>query len=142
MGLEINREKTRLIRLKEEGATLDFLGYSFRLEKDLKGRDWEYLRMMPSAKALAKERAAIRQLTGPEQCFKPVKELIESINEQTRGWKNYFSAGYTRREFHRLNFFLRNRVIRHLKRRSQRGHKVPAGCSDYQHLLNLGLEPL
>lgn len=142
MGLEINREKTRTIRLREEGATLDFLGYSFRYEQDLKGRDWDYLRMMPSEKALEKEREAIRQLTGPEYCFKPVKELIESINEQTRGWKNYFSAGYTSREYHSLNFFIRNRVIRHLKRRSQRGHKVPDGCSYYRHLLNLGLEPL
>jgi RNA-directed DNA polymerase len=142
MGLEINREKTRTIRLKEEGSTLDFLGYSFRFEQDLKGRGWDYLRMMPSEKALEREREAIRQLTGPEQCFKPVKELIESINEQTRGWKNYFSAGYTSREYHGLNFFIRNRVIRHLRRRSQRGHKVPGGCSYYRHLLNLGLEPL
>jgi len=28
MGLEINREKTRVIDLKQEGATLDFLGFS------------------------------------------------------------------------------------------------------------------
>jgi hypothetical protein len=26
MGLKINREKTRIVNLKEEGASLDFLG--------------------------------------------------------------------------------------------------------------------
>ena len=94
LGLEINREKTRIINLKDEGATPDFLGYSFRYEDDLKGRGWKYLNRMPSKKALEKEIEAIRQLTGPEHCFKPVKDMIETINEQTRGWKNYFSTGY------------------------------------------------
>lgn len=28
--LEINREKTRVVNLREEGASLDFLGYTFR----------------------------------------------------------------------------------------------------------------
>jgi RNA-directed DNA polymerase len=142
LGLEINRGKTRTISLKEEGATLDFLGYSFRFERDLEGRGWKYLRMMPSKKALEKEREAIRYLTGPEQCFKPVRQLIESINEQTRGWRNYFSAGHPRRELRAMEHFIRQRVLRHLRRRSQRGHKVPSGCSYYRHLTNLGLEPL
>ena len=36
--LEINREKTRVVNLREEGASLDFLGYTFRYDRDLKGR--------------------------------------------------------------------------------------------------------
>src|ERR1039457_6353420 len=36
--LEINREKTRVVDLREEGASLDFLGYTFRYDRDLKGR--------------------------------------------------------------------------------------------------------
>lgn len=142
MGLEINREKTQIIDLKEEGATLDFLGYSFRYEDDLRGRNWKYLRKMPSAKAQEKEREAIRELTGPEQCFKPVRELIKDINTQTRGWKNYFKVGHSRREFRGLNYFIQGRVIKHLKRRSQRGHRKPADRSYYQHLIDLGLVPL
>ena len=30
LGLEINREKTRVVQLKEAGASLDFLGFTFR----------------------------------------------------------------------------------------------------------------
>jgi RNA-directed DNA polymerase len=142
LGLEINREKTRIIRLTEEGSTLDFLGYSFRLEDDLKGRDWKYLNMMPKKKSLEKQRERIRELTGPEQCFKPVTMLIEDINKQTQGWKNYFKLGYPRRAFRAMNSYVQQRLVRHLKRRSQRGHRVPEGKSYYRHLLDLGLIPL
>ena len=142
LGLELNREKTRIINLKGEGQTLDFLGYRFRYERDLKGGNWKYLNLMPSAKAMDKERMAIRDLTGPEHCFQPAREMIESINEQTRGWKNYFQMGYPRREFRKLNHFIRCRIIRHLRRRSQRKHKIPSGRSWYEHLQDLGLQPL
>ncbi len=36
--LEINREKTRVVDLREKGASLDFLGCTFRYDRDLKGR--------------------------------------------------------------------------------------------------------
>lgn len=38
MGLKINREKTRIVNLNEEGASLDFLGFTFRYDRDLRGR--------------------------------------------------------------------------------------------------------
>lgn len=142
LGLELNREKTRKIQLREEGATLDFLGYSFRYEKDLHGRPWRYLNLFPSNKSMEKERDKIRELTGYQQCWKPVGELIQEINEHLRGWKNYFQVGYCRREFRKLDYFVQLRVARHLQRRSQRGYKLPKGISVYQHLKQLGLVQL
>jgi RNA-directed DNA polymerase len=32
-----------VVDLREEGASLDFLGYPFRYDRDLKGRDRRYL---------------------------------------------------------------------------------------------------
>ena len=142
LGLVINREKTRTIQLQEEGATLDFLGYSFRYEKDLKGRPWRYLNLFPSKKSLEKEREKIRELTGPKQCFKPVSELVEDLNEHLAGWKNYFKVGYCRREFRKINYFVQCRMVRHLKRRSQRGYKFPKGISVYTYLNQLGIVQL
>ena len=139
LGLVINREKTRTIQLRDEGATLDFLGYSFRYENDLKGRPWRYLNLFPSNKSLEKEREKIRELTGPKQCFKPVSELIEELNEHLRGWKNYFKVGYCRREFRKINHFVQCRMVRHLHRRSQRGYKLPKDRSVYAYLNQLGL---
>ena len=38
MGLRINRDKTRVIDLKQQGERLNFLGYMFRYDRDLKGK--------------------------------------------------------------------------------------------------------
>ncbi len=38
MGLEINREKTRVVDLKQKGASLDFLGFTFRYDRSQWGR--------------------------------------------------------------------------------------------------------
>ena len=142
LGLEINREKTRQVNVKDEGATLDFLGYSFRYERDLKGRPWRFLNMFPANKSLEKERDKIRELTGPQRCWKPVNDLIAELNEHLAGWKNYFRVGYCRREYRKLNYFILQRVHRHLRRRSQRGYKFPRGVSVYAHLQQLGLRRL
>lgn len=139
LGLVINREKTRTIQLRDEAATLDFLGYSFRYEKDLKGRPWRYLSLFPSKKSLEKEREKIRELTGLKQCFKPVSELVAELNEHLVGWKNYFKVGYPRREFRKINYFVQCRMLKHLHRRSQRGYKLPKGLSSYAYLNQLGL---
>jgi RNA-directed DNA polymerase len=142
LGLVINREKTRTFQLKEEGATLDFLGYSFRYETDRQGRPWRYLSLFPSTKSLEKEREKIRELTGPKQCFKPVSELVEELNEHLAGWKNYFKVGYCRREFRKINHFVQCRMVRHLNRRSQRGYNLPKGISVYAYLNQLGIVQL
>jgi hypothetical protein len=36
------------VDLNESKASLDFLGYTFRFDRDLKGRDQRYLNMAPS----------------------------------------------------------------------------------------------
>ena len=62
MGLEINREKTRVADLSEEGESLDFWGYTFRYDRDLYGKGWKYLNMMMSKKALQRERDCLHEL--------------------------------------------------------------------------------
>ena len=74
--LEINREKTRVVDLREEGASLDFLGYTFRYDRDLKGRDRKYLNVTPSRKAVRREREKLREMTNRHQCVKPIPVLI------------------------------------------------------------------
>ncbi len=142
LGLEINRDKTRTLQLKDEGQTLDFLGYSFRYEKDLKGRPWRYLNLYPSQKAMAKERDKLREITGSKKRLKSAKALIEEVNEHLAGWKNYYKIGYCRREFREVNQFVSLRLMKHLQRRSQRGYKKPHSMSWYLFLRQLGLKPL
>lgn len=141
LGLVINREKTRTVKLQQEGQALDFLGYRFRFEQDLKGRSRRYLNLFPSDKAMEKEREKIRELTGPGHCHKPAQQLIEDLNKHLAGWKNYYKIGYCRREFRKMNHFIFQRVIQHLDRRSQRGYRNHKG-SWYELVLKLGLKPL
>lgn len=75
--LEINREKTRVVDLRERGASLNFLGYTFRYDRDLKGRAGKYLNVFPSKKAVQKAREKLHEMTNSHQCFKPIPILIE-----------------------------------------------------------------
>jgi RNA-directed DNA polymerase len=139
MGLEINREKTRVVHLKEEGASLDFLGFTFRYDRDRLRRGHRYLNVAPSKKATARVREALRLRTGSKQCFKPLPKLIGELNRQLTGWGNYFRFGYPRKAFREINTFARQRLTGHVRRRSQRPFRPPEGVSYYEHFKRLGL---
>lgn len=142
MGLQLNREKTRIVDLKQAGASLDFLGYTFRYDRDLQGQSHRYLNMIPSKKALKKERATLRAMTSSRHGFKPVPDLISELNQNLQGWAAYFRIGYPRRAYDNLNCYVQQRLRLHLDRRSQRRYRVPSGVTFYRHLQDLGLRYL
>lgn len=139
LGLELNRAKTKVADLGKSGASLDFLGFTFRYDRDLKGRGFRYLNITPSAKALRAQRETLRGMTDSRQGHVPLPRLIEKINRQLRGWSNYFTFGYPRRAKRAVNWYVRKRLIKHLCRRSQRPFRVPKGRSFYEHLARMGL---
>ena len=139
LHLEINREKTRVIDLRDEGASLDFLGYTFRFDCDRRGRSHRYLNLIPSEKALARERERLREMTSVRMCFKPIPTLIEELNEHLRGWSNYFGRGYPRKAFWKINGYVRERLRYHLSRRSQRPWRPPQGSTYYAQFARMGL---
>jgi RNA-directed DNA polymerase len=143
LGLQINREKTRVLDLRQSGQSLDFLGYTFRYDRDQYGRgNRRYLNLQPSRQAMAREREALRRLVNPQQSHTPLPALIGRLNRHLRGWANYFGLGYPRKAFRDLNHFVRSRLGQHLRRRSQRGWRVRQGVSLYAHLEHLGLVAL
>lgn len=139
LGLSINREKTRCVKLNETGESLDFLGFTFRYDRDLRGRGHRYLNIEPSKKVQQWERDRLKEMTDSGKCYKPVTDMIEELNVHLLGWANYFKYGYPRKAFRRVNSFVRQRLTRHLQRRSQRPMRPPRGTSYYKHLANLGL---
>lgn len=139
LGLELNLEKTKVVDLKQTGAYVDFLGFTFRYDRDLKGRPKRYLNITPSRKAMNAERDAIRAIVNHHRSHVPIKVLIEEVNRQLKGWSQYFSFGYPRKAKRSMNWYVRSRLIRHLRRRSQRPYRPPKGVSYYQHLKKLGL---
>lgn len=138
LGLELNREKTRVVNLRAEGASLDFLGYTFRYLEDHYGRS-RYLNMQPSAKAVQRERERVREIINPKRNHRPIGELIGTLNRHLKGWENYYSRGYPGRAFNHLNEYIRARFWRHLRRRSQRPYRLPKGQTFYSYMQARGL---
>jgi RNA-directed DNA polymerase len=139
LELTINREKTRIVDLTEEGVSLDFLGYTFRYERDLYGRGQKYLNVQPSKKALKRERERLRQMTSKQMGYKPLPRMVAELNQHLTGWANYFSFGYPRVAHREINRFVRRRLAGHLRRRSQRPYRPPKGMTMYAHLKKMGL---
>jgi len=140
LGLALNREKTRVLNVNEH--RLDFLGYTFGYRRDRFGGTYRYLHLCPSRGAMTRERQALRLLINARQSHTPLPELIERVNRHLRGWGNYYSLGYSRGAFRQINHFVRTRLGKHLRRRSQRGWRRRPGVTLYAHLQHLGLEAL
>jgi len=142
LGLQINRDKTRQVHLSQAGQSLDFLGYTFRYDRSLFGGRGRYWNLVPSRKALIRERAVLHRKLGRSRGQVPVAELIADLNRHLQGWGKYFSVGYPCRARKDLNEYVRRRLVQHLKRRSQRGWARPAQENPYHYIARLGLIPL
>ena len=140
LGLTLNREKTRVVDLKQQGASLDFLGYTFCYERDRMGRAQRYLNVTVSATALKRARHRVHELTDHTKSHVPVPELVADLNGYLRGWATYFRFGYPRRAFRAINAHAQYRLAQHLQQhRSQRAYRPPPGVSWYAHFRRLGL---
>lgn len=141
MGLEVNREKTQVVRLRWEGGRVDFLGFTLGFAKALRGGG-HFLKVAASHKALVRERAKLRAMTSSRMCFKPITALILTLNRHLAGWANYFAFGHPRAAFRAIDFAVQQRLRAHLGRRSQRPYRLPKGKTFYRHFADLGLVPL
>ena len=144
LGLTINRRKTRIVKLTPRGTDqLDFLGYTFRYDWDQFGRQTRYFTAVPSKRALARGREAVRRLTMSRRSHVPVAVVVADLNALLRGWQQYFQFGHARRAQHALTAFAIERLMRHLRRRSQRPVRLPEGMTWYGYITgSLGLQPL
>lgn len=137
LRLELNRDKTRVANVRKE--SLDFLGYTFCYVNSRLYPGTKVLSMRPSAKAVQRQKDALRCLTSVATRTVPVTELIGRINRQLRGWGNYFGRGYWKDAFDEINSHVQVRLAVRLRNRSQRPCRVPSGQTLYQHLQRLGL---
>jgi hypothetical protein len=138
LGLRLNRDKTRMVNLLKEGGSLDFLGFTFRRDRDLQGRSWRYLNVEPSKESLARLREKIRGIVHSGNKA-PIGRVIEDVNKLLTGWANYFRSGYPRKAFRRVNHYVWDRLTRHLLRRSQRRCRQLKGPTMYAALGRAGL---
>jgi group II intron reverse transcriptase/maturase len=145
LGLSLHPTKTRRVDLTQGCGGFDFLGCHLR--KRMSGRIWErsrrklyYLHRCPSAKAMARMRSRIRELTPRGRCHDDIRDVIADINPALRGWGNYFRTGNAARRFNQMDSFVWQRL--HLLRIKRKGRNLSAGeastwTRDYFHHLGL-----
>jgi len=120
MGLTLNVTKTRQINSREDG--FDFLGFTIRYDRDLKGRKTKYWNIMPSKKSEQRIRDKIRDYLKTHGHY-AANVVAKELNSIVKGWLNYFEiqgVSYPYMSKRRLRFYLYERINRYYARKSQR----------------------
>jgi RNA-directed DNA polymerase len=119
LGLTVNRTKTRVVNVTMPGTSLNFLGFTLRYDRSLRGRSRRYLQVEPSKRARARVQEKLRALTSAS-AKTTLADTIAAVNQLLRGWATYFRYGYPRRVFRTVNHYLQVRFRCFLRNRSQR----------------------
>lgn len=124
MGLVLNETKTRQINAKE--SSFDFLGFTMRYDRDLKGRNSKYWNVIPSKKSEKKIREKVSEYLKVRGHYQ-AKDIAAGLNKIMRGWLNYFEingVSYPAMSKRRLRFYLYEKLNRYFKRKSQRKSRL------------------
>lgn len=142
LGLQINRTKTSIANLGCERGTLDFLGFTFRRDLDLRGRGWRYVNVFPSKKSVERIKELVKGLTSTT-CIRSIAQAVLEVNKKLHQWAPYYRYGYPRKVFRDLNHYVRCRFWCFLQNRSQRTSRpLRRGESLYAGLQRYGLSYL
>ena len=124
MGLSLNEGKTRKIDARKE--SFNFLGFTIRYDKDIKGRDIRYWNIMPSKKSEQKVRDKVKEYLRTHGHCRAV-DVANGLNSIIRGWLNYFSisgVSYPAMSKRMLRAYLNTRLYRYYYRKSQRKSRL------------------
>lgn len=117
LGLTVNEQKTRLVRLPEE--TFDFLGYTIGRFHGRGGR--AYIGTRPSKKSVRRLKERIHEETSSQWNWQHPLARVGVLNPILRGWCGYFNQGPVLRVYRDLRHYLERRFRKWLMRREQRG---------------------
>jgi group II intron reverse transcriptase/maturase len=113
LGLNLNKEKTRRLNLKED-KKLEFLGFEF-----IRTKSWRtnkrLILLRPSPKSQKKCRGKIRTLINQKIPLK-AEDQIKELNKYLTGWTNYFKLGNSSKALSQISNFVNKRVRRLLQR--------------------------
>lgn len=124
MELTVNQDKTRMVRAIHE--PFDFLGFTFRYDRDIHGRKMKYLNIIPSKKSEQKQRDDIKEYFRYNGHKSPI-DLVKDLNPMIRGWYNYYTikgVSYTNVSKRKLRYYLMQKLHRFYRKKSQRKCKL------------------
>ena len=118
LGLELHRDKTRVVKARQG---FDFLGVHFRLCRST-GRaaklKW-YCAVWPSDRSVKRIKDRLRQILG-RRYYMSLEEMVDELNPVLRGWNSYHmrvGPMVNTGRIKKLNGFIRERLRIFLKRK-------------------------
>ena len=117
LGVELNREKTRLVDTLK-GDAFGFLGFDLR-RVPKRGGKGHFILMTPTKKARKAIKAKIRDIIRRGGAT-PIEVLVARINAALAGWVTYFRVGNSSRAFSEVRDYVEMKVRTLLTRRKRR----------------------
>jgi len=104
-GLELNAEKTKIIRLTDPNTELNFLGYTFKYQQKWKIKQGVFWTDHAASRGIAlypNKDKTLGIISKLKEIFKASQNLdaynlIAKLNPVIRGWANYFNIGNSSR---------------------------------------------
>jgi RNA-directed DNA polymerase len=116
LGLEVNQEKTRLVRVP--GHRFDFLGYTIGVFYGRGGRP--YFGTAISNKAISQVTRKIHDETSRRWLQDPPEKRILEVNRILRGWCGYFDQGPVFQPYRTVARYTERRMRRWLMKKHKR----------------------
>jgi RNA-directed DNA polymerase len=117
IGVELNREKTKVVNLLK-GEAFGFLGFELRRVRKRKKEDY-FILMTPKKKARQAIKAKVRDIIVHGGAA-PMPAVVKQINATLAGWVNYFRVGNASRAFSEVRDYVEMKVRTLLTRRKRR----------------------
>jgi hypothetical protein len=133
MELTINAEKSKQVNARSE--SFDFLGFTMRYDRSVLNRTGRFWNIIPRTRSQKKVRQKVTTRLKAMGHFPP-EQVVRELNPIIRGWVNYYripGVSYTQVATKRLDDYLRSRIERYYRRKSQRGSRLH-GDQAYQLL--------
>lgn len=135
MGLTINAEKSKQVDARRE--SFDFLGFTIRHDRSIFDKSKRFWNIVPKPRSQKKIRQKINATLKAIGHYPP-ERVVEELNPIIRGWVNYYripGVSYTQVATKRVDDYLRSRIERYYKRKSQRRSRLH-GDQAYQMLIH------
>jgi RNA-directed DNA polymerase len=116
MGLEINREKTRIARIADG---FDFLGLTFK-EARGRGTGRRFALSYPHRKAMQAIRQKIKETVREHPYSTPARDVVVNLNRVLKGWGAFFEGSNASRQFTAIDYYALDQVRMFLRRKHNR----------------------
>jgi len=112
LGLQLNPDKTRIVRLTRGEEGFDFLGFHHHKVEAWRWPGRFYMQRWPSKRAMASITDKVRQATDRRFVGYSLETAVTRLNPVLRGWGNYFRVGNSSRKFTTVDSYVHMRLAR------------------------------